>query len=243
MFYHRNSAAGGGGGGGRDPPGRAFMTCSEGEALGRIYLIRHGRTAWNRRKIFRGRADVDLDELGQTQARCVAEALREVKLRRIYTSPLARTRETAAPLAEAKEVAARVDHAFTDIDYGTWTARSEKEVLASFPNLYERWKTQPHTIEFPDGESLQMVRSRAADRLRELAHQDRQMDIAVVTHRVVLKVLLCEARGLDNSHFWNVRVDPAGISIVESDGAQLTSIAENDTKHLEELGQAEQDDF
>ena len=64
--------------------------------MGRIYLVRHGQTAWNKARIFRGRADVPLNEQGRREAACAAEALRAVPLTCVYTSPLSRARETGA---------------------------------------------------------------------------------------------------------------------------------------------------
>jgi len=50
----------------------------------------------------------------------------------------------------------------------------------------------------------------------ELARQNSEgRDRAFVSHRVVLKLLLCEAKGLDNSHFWEVRLDTGALSALE----------------------------
>ena len=100
-------------------------------ALGQIYLVRHGQTAWNKAKIFRGRRDVPLDEQGRLEAAAAAKALREVALGRIYTSPLSRARETAETIAAGQRTCEVVaDDAFTDIDYGEWTEYSDLEARA-----------------------------------------------------------------------------------------------------------------
>jgi len=211
--------------------------------MSRVYLVRHGRTEWNTWKVFRGHADVDLDERGHAQARRTAKALSDVDFSHVYTSPLSRSRHTAEILAKAHRLVARVDGAFTDIDYGTWTGRTEAAVREEFPRLSEQWRTAPHTVRFPDGEGLDHVRRRAVARLSELVGQHRDGNIAVVSHRVVLKLLVCEARGWDNARFWDVRVDPCGICTLDADGRKFTLLAENDTRHLEPLGPADADDF
>ena len=60
-----------------------------------ILLIRHGETEWNAAGLFRGRADIALNENGIRQAELLAEYLSEKKIDVIYASPLERARKTA----------------------------------------------------------------------------------------------------------------------------------------------------
>jgi broad specificity phosphatase PhoE len=203
--------------------------------LGQIYLVRHGETAWNKAKIFRGRRDIPLDDQGRLEAACAARALREVPLVALYSSPLSRARETAEAIAAGHGLPVIVDEAFTDIDYGEWTEYWDAEARRKFGDQYRQWKESPHRVKFPGGESLDDVRRRAAPRLMELARQHSEGTIALVSHRVVLKLLLCEAKGLDNSHFWEVRLDTGAISVLEYGKGTLRVAVENDTRHFQGL--------
>ena len=203
--------------------------------MGQIYLVRHGETAWNKAKIFRGRRDIPLDEQGRLEAACATRALREVPLAALYSSPLSRARETAETIAAGRGLAVVVDEAFTDIDYGEWTEYWDTEARRKFGDQYRQWKESPHLVKFPGGESLDDVRRRAAPRLMELARQNPEGTIALVSHRVVLKLLLCEAKGLDNSHFWEVRLDTGAWSVLEYANGALRVAVENDTRHLQAL--------
>jgi phosphoserine phosphatase len=211
--------------------------------LGQIYLVRHGETAWNKAKIFRGRRDIPLDEQGRLEAACAARALREIPLTAIYSSPLSRARETAETVAAGRGLAVTVDDAFIDIDYGEWTEYWDTEARRKFGDQYRQWKESPHLVKFPGGESLDEVRRRAAPRLMELAQQYPTGAIALVSHRVVLKLLLCEAKGLDDSHFWNVRLDTGAISVLEYEKGTLRVAVENDTRHLQALTDHSSKDF
>ena len=64
-----------------------------------VYLVRHGQTAWNREEIFRGRADIPLNETGRKEALLTGQYLRGVKVDSIYSSPLSRALETAETIA------------------------------------------------------------------------------------------------------------------------------------------------
>jgi probable phosphoglycerate mutase len=136
-----------------------------------------------------------------------------------------------------------VDEAFTDIDFGEWTEYWETEVRRKFGDQYRQWKESPHRVKFPGGESLDDVRRRAAPRLMELARQNSEGAIALVSHRVVLKLLLCEAKGLDNSHFWEVRLDTGALSALEYANGTLCVAVENDTRHLRALTDNKSEDF
>ena len=69
-----------------------------------LYLVRHGRAAagWDRE------IDPGLDDLGRKQAQSLAEELGSLA-RNLIVSPLARTRETAAPLAAAWQIEPRIE--------------------------------------------------------------------------------------------------------------------------------------
>jgi broad specificity phosphatase PhoE len=218
-------------------------------ALGQIYLVRHGETAWNKARIFRGRRDIPLDEQGRREAACAAQALRDVPLRRIYTSPLSRARDTAEAIAADRRIEVVQDAVFTDMDYGEWTEYWDVEAREKFGEQYRLWQEAPHRVKFPGGESLDDVRRRAASRLLALAREHLRDTIALVTHRVVLKLLLLEAKGLDNSHFWAVRLDTGAISVLEceagpgSGSGTLRVVVENDTRHLRALAEHSSRDF
>lgn len=200
--------------------------------MGQIYLVRHGETAWNKAKIFRGRRDVPLDAQGRLEAAAVAQALREVVFDRICASPLSRARETAEAIAAGRSMEVVADGAFTDIDYGEWTEYWDVEARRKFSEQYRQWHESPQLVKFPGGESLDDVRQRAVPRLLELGRRHDESLIALVSHRVVLKVLLLAAKGLDNSHFWQVPLDTGAISVVECRAGTLRLVVENDTRHL-----------
>ena len=204
-----------------------------------IYLVRHGRTIWNKELVFRGQADVPLDDFGRKQARCAGEALRDVELAAIHASPLSRARETAEAVAEHQTVEVAIDPAFNDFDCGKFQGMALDAAREAYPDVYKTWEESPHTVEFPEGGRLDDVTQLAMPRLRELARVHDGRAIAVVTHRVVLKVILCQVQWGDNSHFWEVKLDTAGISLLEPEGDALRVVSQNDTSHLAALGDAE----
>ncbi|MCK4323607.1 MAG: histidine phosphatase family protein [Armatimonadetes bacterium] len=201
----------------------------------KIILIRHGQTAWNKEEIFRGRADVPLDEVGLRQAQALADALRAEPISGIFTSPLSRAVQTATAVAESRGLVPVPVHGFTDIDFGAWEGLAHNTVRERFPELYATWQAQPEDVTFPGGESLDAVCQRAGTALAELVQQSSGETIAVVAHRVVNKVLICHILGLPNSHFWQIRQDTAAINRFCVTSSSYIVDCLNDTCHLCQL--------
>ncbi len=201
----------------------------------RIYLVRHGTTEWNQEEIFRGRVDIKLNETGRREAQALANYFQPISLQAIYSSPLARAWETAQAVAEGRKLEINLDPAFIDIDFGEWHGLPLPEVKEKFPALYRAWREQPHTVTFPKGESLEQVRQRAWAGFQALIQKSEDQTILIVSHRVITKVLICTALGLDNSHFWQIKQDTTAINCFEYHRGHLVVSLINDTCHLKSI--------
>lgn len=203
--------------------------------MAELILVRHGETAWNVEKVFRGRADVDLDELGVKQAELLGKYLRNWKLEAIYSSPLKRALATANIIAGYQGIGVHVAEGLIDFDYGEWQSLTEQEVKRLYPALYNQWRSSPHKVKMPAGESLQDVRRRSNKVVKDVVSRH-QGTVALVSHRVVIKVLICSLLGLGNSRFWNIRQDVCGITVFDYADGRFVLVRHNDTSHLKELG-------
>ena len=167
-----------------------------------ILLIRHGETDWNAEKIFRGRADIELNENGIKQAELLAKHLAGERIVAIYSSPLKRALRTAGIMAGSHQVDVTPALGLLDFDYGEWQGLSHHAVKEKYQTLYAQWLSNPHPLRVPGGESLDDVRGRVLKLIDEVISEYKGI-VALVSHRVVGKVLICALLGLDNSHFWN----------------------------------------
>lgn len=208
-----------------------------------VILIRHGETDWNREQVFRGSIDVALNEAGLTQARALQESLKDTEIDEIYSSPLSRAFSTASIVGENRSVEVRVEEGFTDIDFGAWQGLSHRQVKEEYKDLYETWRTSPEVVKFPGGESLEDVRRRSMEALAGIIKNNPGKTITLVSHRVVLKVLLCTMLGLELSHFWYLRQDTCAINRVEHKDGNFFLTLLNDTCHLREVHGASPVDF
>jgi broad specificity phosphatase PhoE len=196
-----------------------------------IILVRHGETGWNVSETYRGRADVALDEVGIKQAELLGEYLSDWKLDAIYSSPLGRARDTADAVARHQDISVQVASGLIDLDYGSWQGLPDAEVRRLYPDLHKEWRTSPHLVTMPGGESLGDVAKRALGVINEAVSRY-QGSVALVSHRVVNKVLICSLLGLDNSRFWDIRQDVGGITAFDHAEGRFILTRHNDTSHL-----------
>ena len=208
----------------------------------KVLLIRHGRTDWNRERVFRGRADVPLSAEGSQQAQALAERLAGEHIAAAYSSPLVRALATAAPAAQAHGLSPRPEGRLTDMSYGEWEGQSEASVRTRWPDLCALWRTEPERVRPPGGETLAEVMNRAEAALADLIVRHPDESIAVVSHRVVCKLVLCASLGLGPDSFWRLRVDTCSLSIIEREGEGSIVRLMNDTSHLQHLS-ADMGDF
>lgn len=202
------------------------MTC--------IVLIRHGQTAWNREARFRGQTDVPLEEAGFRQAeatgRYVASRWPVVA---VYASPLSRTMRTAEAIAEPQGLVAEPLESLKDIDFGEFQGLLGTEAEKRYPDIYRAWLEAPHTVRFPGGESLEIVRDRVTDGLEAVVARHPDDTVALVSHTVVNRVILCMVLGWGNDRFWRMRQETCAVNVftVMGDGTFTIALL-NDTSHL-----------
>lgn len=202
----------------------------------KLILVRHGQTMWNAGSMsgehFRGQIDVDLNAVGWTQAQAVADRLAGVDVAAVYASPLQRAIHTAEPTAQGHGLEVAPFGGLLDINYGRWGGRSFDDVVAQWPDLYQQWRTSPHRVQIPGGESLADVRARVSQGLQEIVARHDGEIVVLVGHQVVNKVLICTVLGLDNSAFGRIRQDTCCINRFDYVDGAFSVLTLNEVDHL-----------
>ncbi len=200
----------------------------------RLILVRHGETAWNCELVFRGQRDVPLNERGRRQSEAVADALKDEGIVAIYSSPLSRALDTAAPLAKRLGMDVVVEGDLNDANFGDWQGMAVREVEKRYPELFDLWKSEPWKLTFPNGESYRDVADRSHRALVGIAERHVGEAAAVFTHRFVLKALICRAIGFDEG-FWRIFVATGSVSELWYEDGSFVLARLNDTNHLRAL--------
>ena len=158
-------------------------------------------------KIFRGSKDIPLNDQGREEARLAGEGLQGEIIHAAFPSPLSRSGDTALDLARHHTLEARDLPGLADLSYGDWEGMPWKEVKIKYFDLCRQWEAAPHTVTFPKGESLEILRTRALAAVDEVVQRHPDQSVLLVGHRAVNNVLIAAFIGLDNSHFWRIAQD------------------------------------
>jgi probable phosphomutase (TIGR03848 family) len=156
---------------------------------------------------------VSLDETGVRQATEVAARLATVPLAAVVTSPLERCAETAAKIAEGRDVEAQVDDRLGECRYGDWSGK-ELKVLAKDP-LWKVVQAHPSAVTFPNGEALRDSAARAVDAVREWnARLGPDATWLACSHGDIIKAVVADALGLHLDAFQRIAVDPCSVTVI-----------------------------
>ncbi len=177
-----------------------------------ILLVRHGQNDWVKQNRLAGWIEgVHLDETGKKQAQATAARLAHLPIAALYSSPVTRCLETAAPIASALQLSVEVVDAVGEVRYGEWEG-AEIETLSKEKSWYAV-QHFPSRFRFPGGEALRQVQARAVDALEELArrHEQREL-IVVVSHADLIKLVLAHYLGMHIDLFQRIVIAPGSVS-------------------------------
>jgi broad specificity phosphatase PhoE len=148
--------------------------------LPKVYLVRHGETAWTISGQHTGRTDIPLTERGERDAQALSARLRGLTFAKVLTSPLQRARRTGELAGFGECVQADPD--LMEWDYGDYEGQRTVDIRAERPG----WRLFENGC--PGGETLEELSARAdrvIARVRAL-----EGDVLVFAHRDILRILI-----------------------------------------------------
>ena len=166
-----------------------------------ILLARHGETDHNvPPQRVQGWIDIPLNERGREQARELADALRDRGVAAVYSSHLARARETAEIVSEALGAPVTVDERLAESNRGRWEGRLMADIEREEPDTWTAWRRGGGAFRFPGGESLQEHADRVAAALDAIRRGP--LPALAVCHGGTIRCAfaLQNERGLDAFH-------------------------------------------
>jgi broad specificity phosphatase PhoE len=199
----------------------------------RVFVVRHGETAWSRERRFAGGRDISLSEGGRRQCEAVAQALAGTGVTAVWASPLERARLAAEIIAKPHHLAVEAEPDFREMGFGQWEGLTREEVAARFPREWEVWNRSPAGFAAPGGEALAAVAARVARGLVKLKAAHEGGVVVLVAHAIVTRLIVLDALGLGRDRLWAVDAAPAGISELEYREDWVTAHRLNTLAHLD----------
>lgn len=179
----------------------------------KIYLIRHGHPDFPcAAHVCLGRTDTPLSPLGRMQACLLGESLGGFELT-VFSSPLTRCRETAAPLGRELNIVEDL----AEQDMGPWDGLDFDQIRERWPELYARRSAEPLLVP-PDAEPLRAVQERVMPAFSDCLTHSRG-DIAVVVHASVIQAILAAVKDVPLEESRSLRPPYASWALLRGDGA------------------------
>ena len=173
-----------------------------------LYIMRHGRTAWNAAHRLQGKTDVPLSEEGRETAAEAGERYRDTHFDVCFCSPLIRARETAALLLWGRDVPIMEDARLEEMGFGICEGTSDFDKNPESP-IYPLFHA-PETYGTPaeGGESLAALFERTGAFLKEAVEpQLRQgKDVLIVGHGAMNASIICRIRNSPLKDLWSVKM-------------------------------------
>jgi len=188
--------------------------------------VRHGRTATTGTTLPGRAPGLHLADAGRAQADAVAERLGTLeRVDAVYSSPLERTRETAAPIARARGLRVQVDRGLLECDFGDWTGQALKVLMKT-----REWATvqrYPSGFRFPGGESFTEMQARITGTVARLVERHQGGTVVLVSHADPIKAAVADALGTHLDLFQRIVISPCSVTTVAYGAGGPTVLAVN----------------
>jgi probable phosphoglycerate mutase len=200
-----------------------------------VLFVRHGTTPTTG-KVLPGRArGLHLSEQGREQAQRAAARIAEVgKIAAVYSSPLERARETAAPIARLTKKTTRIERGLIECDFGAWTGLSLRRLMKK-----PEWsivQRSPSTFRFPGGESFTEMQSRIVGTVDAIRRRHPGRAIVCVSHADTIKAAVAHATGTPLDLFQRIVISTCSVTaILYSDGGPVVLTVNSTGASLRDL--------
>lgn len=204
----------------------------------RVYLVRHGETPGNRLRRYQV-YDTPLSDEGREQARLVAARLAEEgPFAALYSSDLARTRETARAIGAAVGLEPVLEPRLRELDSGDWKGSMYDDIETRYPGHRERWIAGGGLERMPgaEGESTTDVHDRVTAAFDDIVARHPGEQVIAVSHGWALAILLAAIHEWGYAEAFRdqrIALGNTSVTIVEVDtaGARRCALL-NCTRHL-----------
>lgn len=171
-----------------------------------IYIVRHGETVWNEKKLLQGRTDIELNDKGRELAIITGQNLRNTHFDVVFSSPLKRAHETARLIVGDRDIPIITNDLIKEMCFGDWEGQNMSELLKD-PNQDFQYFFKHPELYHPTGcgESFQELCDRASKFMTEYIEPLAKTDtrVMIVAHGAINKAMMMHVKKHDLKDFWS----------------------------------------
>jgi probable phosphomutase (TIGR03848 family) len=205
-----------------------------------LVLVRHAVTAQTGPMLSGRTPGVPLSDDGRAQAAALADRMKGLPVAAVYASPIERTTQTAAAIAEHHALTVRALPGVLEADYGEWTGGKLAELAQT--DLWKTVQRAPSRARFPGGESLAEMQARMVEALERVVAEHGGEMVVVVSHADPIKAAIAHYTGIHLDLFQRIVVSPASVTAFQLSAHGAALVKCNDTGVLDELVPAKPDE-
>ena len=154
----------------------------------KLILIRHGESLGNAERRLLGHTDLDLSDLGYSQAEVAAKILADEKIDVIYSSDLIRAYNTALPHAVRRGLSVIPSKELREVKLGEWEGKRVVDVISEYGDMYEKdWLGAYGTFVFPGGEGTIEAGKRFFAECQRIAESNIGKTVLIAAHAAVIR--------------------------------------------------------
>ena len=185
-----------------------------------LYIIRHGETEWNVKKLCQGQTDIPLNNKGEIQAGNLSKELSHIKFNAVYSSDLIRAKRTAEIVVLEKKLAVITTKALKERLFGRFEGKHLQELADIIGKSFSLPINKKQQLKFYDLEADEEVVSRVITFLREVSLINLNKNVLISTHGGVIYRLLNHL-GINVPDFFVTPMKNTGYLVLECDGVEF----------------------
>lgn len=198
--------------------------------MARILLVRHGTTEWNESGRYQGISDIPLNEQGLRQAEALRQRLAGERIDVIYSSDLKRAVQTAGAIAAGRDLEVIDCRELREMNFGEFEGLTFTEIGDRYDS--EWWAARDANLEIPGGESISQLAARVSAFAERLSSYDKGETVLIVAHGGTLRALICLLLGLGLEHWWQIGIDSASLTEIDTYSERTVLSLLNDACHV-----------
>ncbi|MEW5784464.1 MAG: histidine phosphatase family protein [Bacillota bacterium] len=199
----------------------------------KIYLVRHGLTAWNKTGRYAGWSDLPLAAAGIEQAERLSRYFAGRGPFSLYSSDLARAVYTAEIIGRPHGITPVGLPALRELFFGEWEGQTYAELVKTDREALNRWYADPFSHGPPGGETAARLQRRVWAGLKKAAAADHPGDtVVLVSHGGPIRTVIHRCLGLGREKFWEIAVDNGSVSLIKIEKQSYRVVYHNYCAHL-----------
>jgi len=200
-----------------------------------IYLVRHCEAEGNVKRIFQGKVNCDVTEIGQKQLDKLSERFSDIHLDAIYTSPLIRAQKTAFAVRGKRDIDVQICNDLIEVYGGVLDGKPFFESFSKDPVLCDVWDNHPQDFAPENGETMRNAYDRIYNAVKEIAEENPNKTVAIASHGGVIRCLMSRLVFGTIDKLKDIPwAENTSVALLQYENGEFTLKFKNDHSHLTE---------